>query len=104
MTFGLEEGDVLTAVASEVAEELDGAWKDQDRPLDELECSCEDLATASQEFSNCWATHEAASAKLSSAFRKVSCRRPTHEAICAEARRATRPRSSTAQPRGPKKT
>ena len=60
------------AVASEVAEELDRAQKDQDRLQDELECSCEDLATASKEFSNCWAAHKAASAKLSSAFREVS--------------------------------
>ena len=57
---------------------LDQAQKDQDRLQDELECSCEDLATASKEFSNCWATHEAASAKLSSAF----------QAMCAEVRRA----------------
>ena len=88
VTFEHEEGDVLYAVASEVAEELDRAQKDQDRLQDELECSCEDLATACKEFSNCWATHEAASAKLSSAFREVSNRRATHEAICAEVRRA----------------
>ena len=88
VTFEHEEGDVLYAVASEVAQELHRARKDQDRPQDELDCSCEDLASASKEFSNCWATHEGASAKLSNAFREVSNRRATHEAICVEARRA----------------
>ena len=44
-----EEGDVLYAVASQVAEDLERAQKDQDRPQDELDCSCEDLATASWE-------------------------------------------------------
>ena len=86
--FEHDEGDVLNAVASEVAEELDRAQNDQDRPRDELDCSCEGLATASKEFSNCWATHEAASAKLSNAFMEVSNRRATHEAICAEPRTA----------------
>ena len=47
------------------------------------------LVTASKEFSNCWATHEAASVKLSSASREVSNRRPTHEAICAEVKKAS---------------
>ena len=35
---------------------------------DELVCRCEDLATASKEFLNCWATRDAASAKLSTAI------------------------------------
>ena len=72
---------------SEVADELDRAQKDQDRLQDELDCSCDDLATASREFSNCWATHEAATAKLSSAFREVNNCRAAHEAICVEARK-----------------
>ena len=59
---------MLFAVASEVAEELDWSQKDQERSQDELDCSCEDLATASKVFSNCWATHEAASAYLRGAF------------------------------------
>ena len=71
-----------------VAEEIVLAQKDHDRLKDELECSCEDLATAYKKSSNCWATREAESAKLSSAFREFSKRRATHEAICAEARRA----------------
>ena len=87
VTFEHEEGDVLYAVASEVAEELDWAHEDQDRPVDELEWSNEDLATAFKEFSTCWATHEA-STKVSSAVREVSDRRATHEAICAEVRTA----------------
>ena len=44
VTFEHAEGDVLHAVASEVADELD---LDQVRLQDELDCSCEDLATAS---------------------------------------------------------
>ena len=88
MTIEHEEGDVLNVVASEVAEELDRAQKDQDRLQDELECACEDLATASREFSNCRATVDAASAKLSSAFREDRNRWATHEAICAEGRKA----------------
>ena len=51
--FEHKEGDVLHAVASEVADE-------QDRLQVELDCSCEDLATASRESSNCWAAQEAA--------------------------------------------
>ena len=42
MTFAREEGDVLYAMASEVAEELNKAQKDQDRLQDELECTSED--------------------------------------------------------------
>ena len=83
-----EEGDVLYAVASEVASELDRAQKDQDRLEDELDCSCVDLATASREFSNCWATQEEANAKLCIAFREICNRRAAHEVICVEARRA----------------
>ena len=64
-----------------------GAQKEPERLQDELDCSCEDLATASREFSN-RATQEAASAKLSSAFREVCHRRAANEAICVEARRA----------------
>ena len=75
-------------MASEAAEELDWAQQDQDRPQDEQECCCEELATASKEFAGCWATHEAARAKLCSAFSEVSNRRATHEAICVEVRRA----------------
>ena len=78
VTFEHEEGGVLFAVASEVTDESDRAQKDQDRLQDELDCSCEDLATVSREFPNCWATQEAANAKL-------SCNRhAAHEAICVE--------------------
>ena len=82
-----EAGDVLYAVASEVADELERTQKDQDRVQDELDSSCEDLGAARREFSNCWA-HEATSAKLCSAFREVCNRRATHEVICVEARKA----------------
>ena len=52
--------------------------------------------TASREFTNCWALHNAAcanvtntSAKLSGAFREVSNRRATREATCAEVKKAS---------------
>ena len=54
VTFEHEEENVLHAVAPEVTDELDRSQKDQDRLQDELDCSCEDMATASREFSNCW--------------------------------------------------
>ena len=95
VTFEHEEGDVLHVVASEVADELDRAQKDQDRLL---ECSCEDLATASNEFSNCFATHEAASVKLSSAFREATVERPTRRPVPRYGGRATRPLNSNAKP------
>ena len=88
MTFEHEDGDVLYAIVTEAIDELERAQKDQDRPQDELDCSCEDLATAAREFSNCWAAQEAAIEKTSSAFREVCNRRAAHEAICVEARRA----------------
>ena len=47
VTFEHAEGDVLHAVASEVADELDRVQKLQVRLQDELDCSYEDLATAS---------------------------------------------------------
>ena len=84
VTFETEEGDMLCAVASEVGEELERVLKDQDRLHDELEFTCEDMVTASKEFTNCWALHNPAwalhkaacanvnntSAKLSGAFQR----------------------------------
>ena len=83
-----EEGDVLYAVVTEATDELGRAEKDQDRLQDELDCSCEDVANAAREFSNCWAAQEGAIAKTSSAFREICKKRATHEAICVEARKA----------------
>ena len=78
-------------MASEVGEELERAQKDQDDLQDELEFTCEGMVTASKAFTNCWALHNAACAKvnntrakLSGAFKEVSNRRATHEAICAK--------------------
>ena len=51
---------MLYAVASEVGEELDRAQKDQDRLQGGLEFTCEGMVTASKEFTNCWALHDAA--------------------------------------------
>ena len=45
---------------------------------DDLDCSNDDLAAPTREFSDCWAAHEAT----------VCNRRATHEAICVEARKA----------------
>ena len=91
-----EEGDELHAMATEVAEELDRAHTEQERFQDELEFTCEGIVTASQEFTSSWALHNAAcenvnatSAKLNGAFREVSNRRATHEAVCAEVKRAS---------------
>ena len=55
VTFEHEEEDVLFAAATEVTGELERAPEDQDRLQDELASSCEDMATAAREFSNCWA-------------------------------------------------
>ena len=85
-----EEVDVLSATVTEATDELGRAQKDQDRLQDELDCSCEDVATAVREFSNCWAAQEAAIAKTSIAFREICKKRATHEAICVEARKAWR--------------
>ena len=90
VTDETEDGDMLFAVADEVGEELDRAQKDQDRLQDELEFTCEGLVTASKEFANCWALHNAAcanvnntSAKLSGAFREVSnCRGDSRSNMC----------------------
>ena len=43
-----------------------------------MDCSNDDLAAPTREFSDCWAAHEAT----------VCNRRATHEAICVEARKA----------------
>ena len=55
---------MLCAVASAVEDELDRALKDQDRLQDELEFTCEGMVTASREFTNCWALHNAACADV----------------------------------------
>ena len=88
MTSEHEEGDALHAVLTEATDELERAQKDRDRLQDELDCSCEDMATAAREFSNYWAAQEAAISKTSSAFREICSERATHEAICVEARKA----------------
>ena len=89
-----EEGDVYE-MAARVAEELDRAHKEQERLQDELEFTSESIVTASKEFTSSWALHNAAcenvnetSANLNGAFREVSNRRATHEAVCAEVKRA----------------
>ena len=56
VTLDTEEGDMLYAVASEVGEE--------DRLQDELEYTGEGMVTASKEFTNCWALHNAACATV----------------------------------------
>ena len=79
-----EAGDVTHTAAAETAGELERVQKDQGRLQDDLDCSCGDLAAATREFSDCWAAHEATSAKLCNACREVCNRRTTHEVICVE--------------------
>ena len=83
-----EAGDAIHAMAAETSGELERVQKDQGRLQDDLDCSCDDLAAATRGFSDCWAAHEATSAKLCNAFREVCNRSATHEAICVEARKA----------------
>ena len=82
-----EAGYVLHAATLEVAEELERTQKDLGRLQDDLDCSCDDLAAATKEFSDCWAAHEATGVKLCNAFREVCNRRATHEVICVEPKR-----------------
>ena len=63
-----EAGDVLHAATLEVAEELERTQKDQVHLQDDLDCSCDDLAAATKEFSDCWAAHVATGVKLCNAF------------------------------------
>ena len=77
-----EAGYVLHAATLEVAEELGRTQKDQGRLQDDLDCSCDALAAATKEFSDCWATHKATGVKL------CSDRRATHEVICVDAKKA----------------
>ena len=83
-----EAGDAIHTAAAGTAGELERIQKDQGRLQDDFDCSNDDLAAATREFSDCWTTHEATGAKLSNAFREVCNRRATHEAICVEARKA----------------
>ena len=91
-------------MASEVAEELDRAQKDQVRSQDELEFTREGIVNSSKEFTNSWALHKAACknvnltiTKLNGAFREISNCRATHEAVCTEVKkRAKEPLSLNA--------
>ena len=83
-----EEGEELYAVVTETAGELERAQKEQDHLQDEVDRSCEELALAPRDFSDCWTAHETMSAKLCSAFREVNTKRATHETTCVEARKA----------------
>ena len=79
----------------QTTDELEPAQKDQDPLQDDLDCSCEDLANAAREFSDCWAAQEATAAaaiaaavRTCSSFREVCTRRAAHEATCVDARQA----------------
>ena len=72
----------------EVAEELKRIQRDQGRLQDDLDCSCDGLAVATKDVSDCRAAHEARGVKLCNAFREVCNRRATHEVICVEAKKA----------------
>ena len=88
VTSEREAGGAMHAAAAETAGELERVHMDQGRLQDDQDCSCDDLAAATREFSDCSAAHEATSAKLCNACREVCNRRATHEAICVEARKA----------------
>ena len=80
-----EARDVLHAATLEVAEELERTQQDQVRPQDDLDCSCDDLAAATKEFSDCLAAHGATGVKLCNAHMEVCKLRATREVICVEA-------------------
>ena len=83
-----EEGEVLYAAVTERTDELERAQKDRDHLQDEVDRSCEELAHASRDFSDCWTKKETGSAKQCGALMEVSTKRATHETICVEARKA----------------
>ena len=68
-----EAGNVLHAASLEVAEEIERTQKDQGRLQD-------DLDSATKEFSDFWAAHEATGVKLCNVFREV-CNRLSHPAL-----------------------
>ena len=88
VTHEQEAGDVLHVATLEVAEELERAMKDEGRLQDYLDCSSDALTTATKEFSDCWAAHEATGVKLCNASREVCNRRAVHEERCVDAKKA----------------
>ena len=76
------------SVTLEVAEELERTQKDQGRLQDDLDCSCDALAAATKECSDCWAAQEATGVELCNALREVCNRRAAHEVICVDAKKA----------------
>ena len=83
-----EAGDVLHAATLEVAEEVERTLKEQGRLQDDLDNSSDALTTATKDFSDCWAAHEATGVELCNAFREVCNRRAAHEELCVNAKKA----------------
>ena len=83
-----EAGDALHVATLEVAEELERTLKEQSRLQDDLDRSNDVITEATKDFADCWAAHEATSAKLCHAFREVSNRRAVHDELSVAAKQA----------------
>ena len=88
VTHEQEAGDTLHAATLEVAEDLERTLKEQGRLQDDLDNSSDALASATKDFSDCWAAHEATGVELCNAFSEVGNRRAAHEEICVDAKKA----------------
>ena len=64
VTHEQEAGDTLHVATLEVAEELERTLKEQSRPRDDLDSSCDALTAATKDFTDCWAAHEATGVRL----------------------------------------
>ena len=60
---------------------LERTQQDQVRPQGDLDCSCDGLAAATKEFSDCLAAHGATGVKLCNAHREVCKLRAVHEEV-----------------------
>ena len=99
-----EAGDAIHAAAAETAGELERVQKDQGRLQDDLDCSCDDLAAAIKEFSDCWTAHEATSAKLCNASGKsATAVRLAKQSVSKQGRLCIEHMTSNATPRKYKK-
>ena len=87
-THEQEARDVLHAATREVAEEVERTLKEQGRLQDDLDNSSDALTTATKDFSDCWAAHEATGVELCNAFREVCNRRAAQEELCVNAKKA----------------
>ena len=68
VTHEQEAGDTLHVATLDVGEEIKRTLKEQGRLQDDLDNSSDALSTATRDFSDCWAAHEATGVKLCNAF------------------------------------